>query len=267
MKRILALLIGVCLLLCGCGAKAGSDDTAATPDSASVQSVTEATEPPTEAPTEPPSDAYLGRARFSTILTSALTAKKASIAVEEIYQYPELPTGCESVALTMALNSMGYQLKKTDIASDYLIYGNYVDGFLGNPFSSGGAGILSLGLVRTVNKFVNETGAKVYARDTTGKSMTDLYKFISKGCPVVIWTTYYMNSPVFDGGVTYNGEFYRWYNNEHCVMLCGYDLNDKTVTIADPLRGVVTVDAARFEEINTSIGGYSMVLIDTSDPT
>ena len=36
---------------------------------------------------------------------------KVSLEVELVYQYPELPTGCESVALTMLLKYYGFDLE------------------------------------------------------------------------------------------------------------------------------------------------------------
>ena len=45
----------------------------------------------------------------------------ASLEIQPILQEPELPTGCESVALTMALEYLGFELEKTTIADQYLI--------------------------------------------------------------------------------------------------------------------------------------------------
>ena len=56
-------------------------------------------------------------------------------------QFPELPTGCESVALTNLLNYYGFGLAKTTIASSYLPLtsgGNFVTAFSGNPFTGTG---------------------------------------------------------------------------------------------------------------------------------
>lgn len=57
MKRILALLLALCLILCGCGKKEPEETTAATTEPPVTQApTTEATEPPTET-TEPPTEA------------------------------------------------------------------------------------------------------------------------------------------------------------------------------------------------------------------
>lgn len=55
--------------------------------------------------------------------------------MEVILQKPELPTGCESVALTMVLKQKGYPIEKTTIAEEYLIYNrdNYASGYVGDP--------------------------------------------------------------------------------------------------------------------------------------
>jgi uncharacterized protein YvpB len=269
MKRILAAAILICLLLCACGVNA---ENAAAPDSPTAPATETAapTEPPTEAPTEaptdPPTTEELALARIKKILKADLKSKSASVPVEEMLQYPELPTGCEAVALTIALNALGCDLSKTEIAEKYLEYNsNYAIGYCGDPFSNGGAGIWPPGMIKTVENYTDATGAKVYAYNSSGCSLKDLCKFIDAGCPVLVWTTYYMDSPMYTSdGVNYDGDFYMWYDNEHCVTLCGYDLSDGTVEIADPLRGKITVDADRFEAINTDIGGWSMALLNTS---
>ena len=80
----------------------------------------------------------------------------AQINTTPILQLPDLPTGCERVALTMALNSYGFELDKTAIASDWLILydENYVLGYAGDPFSENGAGIFPPGLCDTANDFL-----------------------------------------------------------------------------------------------------------------
>lgn len=267
MKRILTLILSLCLLLCACASRA--EEPTASPE---TEAMTEKpTEPPTEAPTEPPTEPPTveekAQERIETILGSKLSAKSASLSVDEMYQYPELPTGCEAVALTIALNALGCDLDKTEIAENYLIYdANYAIGYCGDPFSNGGAGIWPIGIVRTVEKYTEKTGKSIYAFNTSGRPLKDLCKLVDAGCPVLVWTTYYMNEPMYtDEGINYDGEYYQWYDNEHCVTMYGYDSSSGTVDISDPLRGKVTVDAQQFERLNDAIGGWSVALLDTSD--
>ena len=70
--------------------------------------------------------------------------RSVSLKVPEVRQLPELPTGCESVALTMALEYEGFMLYKTTIAREFLVYNQETDnmaiGYIGDPFSKDGAG-------------------------------------------------------------------------------------------------------------------------------
>ena len=43
-----------------------------------------------------------------------------------------------------------------------------------------------------------------------------------------------------------DGNEFIWYDNEHCVVICGYDKNNNTVEIADSIDGKVTRDADTF---------------------
>ncbi len=267
MKRILCSILIPLLLLCSCA----SENSAPTEPAETVPVI--ATQPPTAAPTDAPKKSVfpklstedLVKLRIASIMKTK-PGKTGSISVEALEQYPELPTGCEAVALTIALNALGCKLEKTEIAEEYLQYDdNYVIGFCGDPFSDGGAGVMPIGIIATVDNYVKATGAKIYAYNSSHMPLSDLYKFIDAGCPVVMWTTYYMDEPWFTGeSIDYDGETYQWYNNEHCVALYGYDRSDGTVDIADPLRGAVTVNADEFERINHEIGGWSVTLIDTS---
>lgn len=271
MKRTIPLLLISLLLiqlLCGCSdTSASSSNAAATPDSAPAVQPQLASKPATEKPTEAPLTTEELTEKYIKKILDSKAASSAHIDVDPIDQYPELPTGCESVALTMALNALGADLDKTDIAEHYLRYDdNYILGFCGDPFSDGGAGVMPPGIIATVENYTADTGASVYACNTSHMPLSDLYKFIDAGCPVLIWTTYYIGEPMYtDDYYEYDGETYYWYDNEHCVTLCGYDRSSGTVEIADPMQGIVTVDADYFERINSDIGGWSVAIIDTSD--
>lgn len=62
------------------------------------------------------------------------------IEMENILQNPELPTGCESVALTMVLKYLGFDLEKTTIADDYLVFAdrNFAMGYIGTTYGRRG---------------------------------------------------------------------------------------------------------------------------------
>lgn len=183
--------------------------------------------------------------------------------VPVLFQAPELPTGCESVALTMALNYHGFGLEKTTIANDYLIYdnGNFAEGYMGNPFSDEGAGIFPPGLANTANRFFQSQDSSMSGHNISGTELMDLYAYVAAGYPVLIWTTMYYDSPIFEEiHVESGGRTYQWYINEHCVVLGGYNLNNNTVTIFDSLQGEIVLDAGVVQSIYDSVGQYAVTI-------
>lgn len=200
---------------------------------------------------------------LESILAKPLQHQKARLDVDELLQNPELPTGCESVALTIALRYCGFSLDKTEFADHYLSYGsNIMDDYVGDPYTYYGAGIYPPGLTENANAFLVLRHSGHRAFNTMGTELKDLYKLIDAGFPVVVWTTLYGDSPTMtDYSYTYDGEEYYWFDNEHCVVLCGYDCGEKTVTISDPLNGIVTRDEDVFQEIYDETGRLSMTII------
>lgn len=186
------------------------------------------------------------------------------IDVPEVLQNPELPTGCESVALTMALMYEGFSLEKTTIADEYLIYsesGNLSEGYAGDPRSQNGAGCFPPTLVRTADSFLSAQQSELQGVDLTGVSLRDLFHYVAGDMPVIVWNTMYMWEPSFTGEeYTLNGVTYRWYSTEHCVVLSGYDLDSGIVYINDPLEGIVERDLSAFETYYDEIGRFAMVI-------
>ncbi len=148
-----------------------------------------------------------------------------------VNQMPELPTGCEITALTMALNYYGYPVDKTVMASEYLptasadryygsdgrLYGTDMNEyFIGDPF--------------TENGIICGTGAIVTAADRRSTQ----------------------------GWYTEDGAYVDWSTNDHGAVLIGY--TETTVTIADPISGRVEYDREQFEDVFESRGNQCVVL-------
>jgi uncharacterized protein YvpB len=190
--------------------------------------------------------------------------EEVQLDLDIIYQNPELPAGCESVALTMLLNYYGFDLDKTTIASDYLIYstnGSFVEGYAGNPFTSTGGGIYSPGMTDTANKFLMEQGSDLRAVNISGTSLNNLLPFIAKGTPILIWTTIGYTTPNPSGTVfSYDGTSYQWVTREHCVVLSGYNLETNEVTLYDSIAGITTCDKDTFEAIYDKMWRMAVVL-------
>ena len=203
-----------------------------------------------------PSDDDLEKAKQS------LPPRAEISTMEEEFQMPELPTGCESVALTIALRSLGFSLEKTTIAQDYLIYSddNFAEGYVGDPFSPEGAGIFSPGIVMSANEYLADQDTAIRAYDASSLSLDALLPYVACGSPVLLWVTIDYALPTFSQDVClFQGESYWWYWNEHCVAIKSYDRQAGTITLEDPLEGTLTMDYALLQDIHEAIH-YAVVL-------
>ena len=144
-------------------------------------------------------------------------------------QYPELPTGCESVALTNLLNYYGFGLGKTIIADYYLpkgSNGNFVTAFDGNPRRSSGGlmGCVAPAITIAGNNFLRAAGSIMQAKDVSFSSISSIKNRLTCGQPVEMWNTEWGSWP---GGRYaarwYNGHSYGLWGGNHAVVLKGYD--------------------------------------------
>ena len=103
----------------------------------------------------------------TAIPSGVLKNRQYQLDTEELFQNPELPTGCESVALTAALQYLKFDLEKTDIAENYLTYGEDVMwDYVGEPFEYDGAGIFPPGLTNTANIYLRTQKTNYVAYNT-----------------------------------------------------------------------------------------------------
>ncbi|MBQ9200134.1 MAG: C39 family peptidase [Lachnospiraceae bacterium] len=188
---------------------------------------------------------------------------KAELSLEIIYQNPEYPAGCEAMALTMLLNYYGYALEKNTIIDNYLIYSddNYIMGYKGRPDVSPGGGCYAPALTNTANRFLIEHNSSYSAKDITGTPLQELFPYIAKGYPVLVWTTVGLK-PCNKASYIYKyGETdFTWVYNEHCVVLAGYDLTENTITIYDSIDGIKVCNTDEFEKIYNDMWLMSVVL-------
>lgn len=185
-----------------------------------------------------------------------------SINVNMVYQYPELPSGCESVSLTMLLNFYGFDITKTELVNNYLVYANdFVNGFFGDPYDSAvGGGCYAPGMTTTANKYLSTKNTPLKAVNVSGSSFDDLLTYVAKDTPVMIWTTISLQSP--EKGYPdawYDGKQYMWDYMEHCVVLTGYDKTNNTVTVNDPIEGTVTRNLDTFSNMYDEM--YKMAIV------
>ncbi len=205
---------------------------------------------------------------FSDILSNLeyITPESHQINVNAVYQNPELPTGCEVTSLTTVLNYFGYTIGKMDMANNYLIkekYGatDFSTAFIGNPQTERGYGCYSPVIVNTAQKFLNDYGNMHSVVDLSGYELSDLFKVVSSDYPIVVWCTMSLVEPreIYAWSLAGNIDVY-WMQNEHCVVLTGYDLVEGTVTVSDPLKGIVKYNLQAFEKRYIQLGKQAVAI-------
>ena len=167
-------------------------------------------------------------------------------------QYPELPTGCESVALTNLLNYYGFGLGKTIIADYYLpkgSNGNFVTAFDGNPRRSSGGlmGCVAPAITIAGNNFLRAAGSGKQTKDVSFSSISSIKNRLTCGQPVEMWNTEWGSWPGSRYVARwYNGHSYGLWGGNHAVVLKGYDDEQGIVYLSDSINGNVKRNAQVF---------------------
>lgn len=201
-----------------------------------------------------------GNALSVTTEANAPGSGEKILSVRNIQQLPELPSGCEITAAAIALNYLGCEVTKTELARFFPVGGRpHAQGgrligpdpwatFAGDPKSSG-YGCFAPVVTEAVNRFLSSAGSARRAENLSGAKAADLTAYIDAGTPVIVWATISMKAP-YDGDGWYlesTGEYYRWTAREHCLVLIGY--SDGKAVLSDPLNreGTVRYDFSLFE--------------------
>ena len=172
---------------------------------------------------------------------------EVSLPVSIIYQYPDMPSGCEITSLTMTLNYIGINVSNKYLADNYLDTTEYdmFKSFVGSVYDDHSFGCFAPVIVKAANSFFADNNINAEAVDISGSTREEIYDYIEDGDPVIIWNTEDM-LPMKNEVYYIDGNEFIWYDNEHCVVICGYDKNNNTVEIADSIAGKVTRDADTF---------------------
>ena len=193
------------------------------------------------------------------------------VEVLPLSQYPDFPTGCESVTSVMALNHAGVSIDvETFIANhlpcddsfyerDGLLYGpDPYAVFVGDPRTPSSFGCMAPVIEQALLSCVGE-GERVL--NTTGESLPTLCRnYVDNGIPVILWATMEMR-PVSSGRMWLlpDGRQFTWPSGEHCLLLVGY--NEEEYLFNDPRHGtVVAYDKNSVEVAYASLGKQSLVI-------
>ena len=182
--------------------------------------------------------------------------------VEIVYQYPELPNGCEVTSLTMLLRHVGYDVDKMTLKNNYLPIGRYDFNKynIGDPSTIESYGCYSPVLIKTAEEYISENGGEHTVKSFTHYSPEELYYQISKGNPVIVWITIALEEPTILETWRVGNVFFNWKHPEHCVLLTGYDLEQRTVVTLDPISGEKEYDMDAFEECFHKMGEQAVVI-------
>ena len=193
----------------------------------------------------------------------ALAEEEVMIDVIEFCQYPDYPTGCESVSLFMLLNYYGLDVT-VDQIYDMLPMGaqpyddengvrhgaNPEREFVGDPRSEYSYGVFNEPIAKVAEQLKPGVVTEKSATIDTIKAILDT------GNPVLAW---YVSAPMRDIMYRWNwldeeGETVYWPGGEHAVVICGYD--DTSLTYRDPNAGTtVIIDYDTFSKSFTELGG------------
>ena len=213
---------------------------------------------------------------YESASATAERANKKLLNVSNIMQYPELPTGCESVALTILLNHLGYRIDKLTIARNYLpkldfywyngvLYGaDFRTTFAGNPESEYAYGCYAQCITTTANNYLNDNGFGGKAYNITGSDFDSLlYDYIDKDIPVLIWITSsnLHETMLTSVWTTPDGERVQWKAYEHCVVLTGYDLDNQLIYVSDPLVGNISYDYGKIKQRYIDMGQQAVYIL------
>jgi len=196
------------------------------------------------------------------------------ISVPYISQAGGYPTGCEIVSASMLLQYYEYNVSVDEFIDNYLensfleevngdLYGpNPNEVFVGDPRSVYSYGCYAPVIVNSLNKILD---GEHLAKNTTGSEFNELIEnYIDREIPVLVWTSINL-LPTSAGTQWYireSGDKFQWINNEHCMVLVGYD-EDKYY-FNDPYddNGVVGHDKELVEERFKELGNQSVVILN-----
>ncbi|MGN1224323.1 MAG: C39 family peptidase, partial [Ruminococcus sp.] len=178
-----------------------------------------------------------------------------------------LPTGCEITSLTALLQYLGFDVEKETMANEYLFCtydtAKYTleDAYVGTPDAEDGFGCYAPVLVDAADRYLQTQNGEQKAIDLTGSNEETICRYVASGYPVVMWITIGLYDVYEElGWITEDGEEVMWCELEHCVLLHGYDKEEDTVYVCDPMNGDVTYDMERYFQIYEDMHRRAMTI-------
>ena len=161
-------------------------------------------------------------------------------------QFPDYPTGCESASLYILLKYYDVDVTTEQIVDalkkgslpykieDEMYGGNPEEEFVGDPRNDYSYGVYNKPIAEVAETF------KPNVQNVEGLELEQVLEIVSENRPVMVWTTI-GNLPSRISEIWLDrttGEKIYWKENEHAVVIIGY--NSKQVIVSDPYTGRIT---------------------------
>ncbi len=206
------------------------------------------------------------------LVSGTVTAKTLLTDVPILSQFPDYPTGCESVSAVIAMRYAGsditvdtfidrYLDKSNDFyTKDGVSYGpDPYEHFLGFPRSVNAYGCMAPVIENAMNAYYQ---GKKEVVNATGTELSALCsRYIDRSIPCLVWVTIGMAEPFYTNRWTLpGGDTYRWLANEHCMVLVGYDAD--YYYFSDPYAGALVKYARQLSnERYTAFGKQALAIL------
>lgn len=186
--------------------------------------------------------------------------------VVPVLQLPELPTGCEITSLATVLNYYGYDISKTQLADEYLNCGKIGqtdpdEKFIGSPYDEHSYGCYSNVIADAARDFSTKNNCNFKIYNLNGLSLDELYEYIENGSPVIVWATIDLMETYRNITWDIDGKEIAWRANEHCMVLIGYDKDNDTCIVSDPLKGIMEYPKELFNQRYEELGKQAVILV------
>jgi len=217
---------------------------------------------------------YIHESTSNTSLVETYIERNANhFDVPIVMQYPELPNGCEIVALTSVLNYYGMDVSKTKMADKYLpkipfytqngkrVGPNPHIAYAGNPRDlRDGWYVFATPIVDAANDAIAAKKMDLKAENVSGSTREEILSFIDRNIPVIVWVTLDFSPPNKDGGWYIKGtnEFHSSITNLHAVVLNGWE--EGKVHIMNPLKGKIIVSEEVFFDSYEALGSQAVIV-------
>ena len=119
--------------------------------------------------------------------------------------------------MEMALTYLPRRDYDVQMGSDGKYYGSDLNRyFIGDPREKKGYVCGTGAVVTAANRFLKKEKSSLRAVDITGTQPEELYSYVSRDVPVVVWVTTYMNPrKELHGWYTPDGDYVQWSKNDH----------------------------------------------------